>query len=128
MEERKKHCIVLAVVLHLVVGCVTGALDSWGDAGYVSGVGDPGMKRDGLRLAIESWNQCNEVGDETPNMGSPRAADCFDVYKCDGLINGELRDHLCLLQFSFLLLQYLLFWSVLQFFSSCIFLRMRLCI
>ncbi|WCJ27255.1 hypothetical protein M5689_009018 [Euphorbia peplus] len=39
------------------------------------------MRRDGLRLAIESWNQCNEVGDEVPNMGSPRAADCFDVYK-----------------------------------------------
>lgn len=48
---------------------------------YVSAVGDPGMRRDGLRLAIESWNQCNEVGEEAPNMGSPRAADCFDTYK-----------------------------------------------
>ncbi|XP_006467601.1 uncharacterized protein LOC102624078 isoform X3 [Citrus sinensis] len=44
-------------------------------------LGDPGMKRDSLRLAIESWNQCNEVGEEVPNMGSPRAADCFDIYK-----------------------------------------------
>ncbi|KAF7822576.1 uncharacterized protein G2W53_020720 [Senna tora] len=37
------------------------------------------MRRDGLRVAIESWNQCNEVGEEAPNMGSPRMADCFDV-------------------------------------------------
>ncbi|KAK6917731.1 hypothetical protein RJ641_018482 [Dillenia turbinata] len=53
---------------------------------YVSAIGDPGMKRDGLRVAIESWNQCNEVGEEAPHMGSPREADCFDVYKassCD---------------------------------------------
>jgi hypothetical protein len=46
---------------------------------YVSAIGDPGMKRDELRVAIESSNQCNEVGEETPNMGSPRMADCFDV-------------------------------------------------
>ncbi|KAL5732152.1 hypothetical protein ACHQM5_004804 [Ranunculus cassubicifolius] len=39
------------------------------------------MRRDGLRVAIESWNQCNEVGDETHGMGSPRAADCFDIYR-----------------------------------------------
>ncbi|XP_052201245.1 uncharacterized protein LOC127807445 isoform X1 [Diospyros lotus] len=48
---------------------------------YIPAVGDPGMRRDGLRVAIEAWNQCNEVGEETPNMGSPRAADCFDVYR-----------------------------------------------
>lgn len=46
---------------------------------YRSAVGDPGMRRDGLRVAIEAWNQCNEVGEEAPNMGSPRVADCFDV-------------------------------------------------
>ncbi|KAF8408978.1 hypothetical protein HHK36_005048 [Tetracentron sinense] len=46
---------------------------------YISAVGDPGMRRDSLRVAIESWNQCNEVGEEAPNMGSPREADCFDV-------------------------------------------------
>ncbi|KAL0328387.1 UNVERIFIED_CONTAM: hypothetical protein Scaly_2271300 [Sesamum calycinum] len=44
-----------------------------------SAVGDPGMRRDGLRVAIEAWNQCNEVGEEAPNMGSPRKADCFDI-------------------------------------------------
>lgn len=48
---------------------------------YVTAVGDPGMRRDALRLAIESWNQCNEVGEEAPRMGSPRAADCFDIYR-----------------------------------------------
>ncbi|OVA16642.1 hypothetical protein BVC80_1543g76 [Macleaya cordata] len=45
---------------------------------YTSAVGDPGMRRDGLRVAFEGWNFCNEVGKEAPDMGSPRAADCFD--------------------------------------------------
>ncbi|KAL3849619.1 hypothetical protein ACJIZ3_011501 [Penstemon smallii] len=44
-----------------------------------SAVGDAGMKRDGLRVAFEGWNFCNEVGQETSSMGSPRAADCFDI-------------------------------------------------
>jgi hypothetical protein len=30
-------------------------------------------------VAIEAWNQCNEVGEEVFGMGSPRMADCFDV-------------------------------------------------
>eukprot|EP00268_Persea_americana_P055912 TRINITY_DN6540_c0_g1_i5.p1 TRINITY_DN6540_c0_g1~~TRINITY_DN6540_c0_g1_i5.p1 ORF type:complete len:148 (+),score=39.94 TRINITY_DN6540_c0_g1_i5:2396-2839(+) len=46
---------------------------------HISAVGDPGMKRDGLRVAFEAWNFCNEVGSEAPQMGSPRAADCFDL-------------------------------------------------
>lgn len=58
--------------------------------GMVSAVGDSGMRRDGLRVAIESWNQCNEVGEEAPNMGSPRAADCFDVYKASPQIGQFL--------------------------------------
>ncbi|XP_006655147.2 uncharacterized protein LOC102722017 [Oryza brachyantha] len=49
------------------------------DGGYVSAVGDPGMRRDGLRVAWEAWNFCNEVGREAPGMGSPRGADCFDL-------------------------------------------------
>lgn len=48
-------------------------------AQYESAVGDPGMRRDGLRVAFEAWNFCNEVGVEAPGMGSPRAADCFDL-------------------------------------------------
>jgi hypothetical protein len=46
---------------------------------YMSAIGDPGMRRDSLRVAIEAWNQCNEVGEEVFGMGSPRMADCFDV-------------------------------------------------
>ncbi|KAL5561095.1 hypothetical protein UlMin_030842 [Ulmus minor] len=46
---------------------------------YISAVGDPGMRRDELRVAFEGWNFCNEVGEEAPSMGSPRAADCFDL-------------------------------------------------
>ncbi|KAF8401218.1 hypothetical protein HHK36_012147 [Tetracentron sinense] len=45
---------------------------------YISAVGDSGMRRDGLRVAFEGWNFCNEIGKEVPAMGSPRAADCFD--------------------------------------------------
>ncbi|KAL0285523.1 UNVERIFIED_CONTAM: hypothetical protein Sangu_2774900 [Sesamum angustifolium] len=42
--------------------------------------GDPGMhEKRWSELAIEAWNQCNEVGEEAPNMGSPRKADCFDI-------------------------------------------------
>lgn len=63
----------------LVLICLCNVVRSENE--YVTAVGDPGMKRDGLRLAIESWNQCNEVGEETPSMGSPRSADCFDIYK-----------------------------------------------
>ncbi|KAL6968719.1 hypothetical protein U1Q18_034512 [Sarracenia purpurea var. burkii] len=48
-------------------------------SGGFSVVGDPGMRRDGLRVAFEAWNFCNEVGKETAGMGSPRAADCFDL-------------------------------------------------
>lgn len=63
--------------------------------GYISAVGDSGMRRDGLRVAIEAWNQCNEVGEEVPKMGSPRAADCFDVYKASPQSQGGNNCSLC---------------------------------
>ncbi|KAE8667558.1 agamous-like MADS-box protein AGL12-like [Hibiscus syriacus] len=47
---------------------------------YVSAVGDPGMKNPNVRVGLEAWNFCNEVGFEAPNMGSPRHADCADIY------------------------------------------------
>lgn len=60
--------------------CIVPLICSEGvDSGHSSAVGDPGMRRDGLRVALEAWNFCNEVGDEVPGMGSPRAADCFDL-------------------------------------------------
>ncbi|KAK7244076.1 hypothetical protein RIF29_38894 [Crotalaria pallida] len=68
--------IAIVACTFLLLGVYALALN---DDGYISAVGDPGMKRDGLRVAIESWNQCNEVLEEAPNMGSPRMADCFDV-------------------------------------------------
>ncbi|KAG8390512.1 hypothetical protein BUALT_Bualt01G0091100 [Buddleja alternifolia] len=60
-------------VLLVFCGCSASA------NGAASAVGDPGMRRDGLRVAFEAWNFCNEVGQEAPAMGSPRAADCFDI-------------------------------------------------
>uniref|UniRef100_A0A6N2MAK4 DUF7705 domain-containing protein n=1 Tax=Salix viminalis TaxID=40686 RepID=A0A6N2MAK4_SALVM len=52
---------------------------------YMSALGDPGMRRDSLRVAIEAWNQCNEVGEEAAGYGSPRMADCFDSGNMDTL-------------------------------------------
>lgn len=46
---------------------------------YISAIGDPGMKSPNVRVALEAWNFCNEVGFEAPNMGSPRMADCADL-------------------------------------------------
>ncbi|KDP21144.1 hypothetical protein JCGZ_21615 [Jatropha curcas] len=75
--QRKPNCFLL----FLVVIFLSGVLYVRAANDYISAIGDPGMRRNSLRVAIESWNQCNEVGEEVPNMGSPRAADCFDVYK-----------------------------------------------
>ncbi|XP_074272391.1 uncharacterized protein LOC141596189 [Silene latifolia] len=82
----------------LLVLSVCASMMLYGSNGeeYVSAVGDPGMKRDGLRLGLESWNQCNEVGEETPHMGSPRVADCFDLYKASPLkTTGRQKCSLC---------------------------------
>lgn len=74
-----RHCLLLLLIGGWTSTGVRSASNNIPK--YVSAVGDPGMRRDSLRVAIESWNQCNEVGEEAPNMGSPRAADCFDIYK-----------------------------------------------
>ncbi|KAI4324225.1 hypothetical protein L6164_023779 [Bauhinia variegata] len=47
---------------------------------FISAIGDPGMRNPNVRVAFEAWNFCNEVGIEAPNMGSPRMADCADLY------------------------------------------------
>ncbi|KAI4349801.1 hypothetical protein L6164_010355 [Bauhinia variegata] len=65
--------LVAVLVLRVSISIVADAQNY-----YASAVGDPGMQRDGLRVAFEAWNFCNEVGYEAPGIGSPRAADCFD--------------------------------------------------
>lgn len=84
MAQLRSPCWFVLTLLLVSVSCSETAGDQ-----YRSAVGDPGMRRDGLRLGIEAWNQCNEVGEEAPNMGSPRAADCFDVYKAIPNSNGQ---------------------------------------
>ncbi|PWA84988.1 hypothetical protein CTI12_AA154490 [Artemisia annua] len=80
MSSSMIRCILLIsslmATVHLVVAAVPFTIV---DISSSSAVGDPGMKRDGLRVAFEAWNFCNEVGTEAPLMGSPRAADCFDI-------------------------------------------------
>ena len=63
---------------------------------YISAIGDPGMKSPDVRVGLEAWNFCNEVGMEAPNMGSPRLADCADL--CCPLIIGI---NICMLLYSF---------------------------
>ncbi|CAN0907334.1 hypothetical protein LINGRAHAP2_LOCUS24747 [Linum grandiflorum] len=79
-------CTCVFVVWLLLVGA--GGHDSSSSA-----VGDPGMRRDGLRVAIEAWNFCNEVGHQSPGMSSPRAADCFDFTNNNNNNNALLLDH-----------------------------------
>jgi hypothetical protein len=70
---------VLALPFCLAAPSITTHGSDGGGGSYVSAVGDPGMRRDGLHVAWEAWNFCNEVGQEAPGMGSPRGADCFDL-------------------------------------------------
>lgn len=77
-----------SLVFALVVFFSNGVFSKNGEDEYITAVGDPGMKRDSLRVAIESWNQCNEAGQETPQTGSPRVADCFDIYQTTPLEIG----------------------------------------
>nr|XP_043636653.1 uncharacterized protein LOC122607694 [Erigeron canadensis] len=89
--------LLATIQVSIVVG-VSLSIADFGDvdlaptlASKTSAVGDPGMKRDGLRVAFEAWNFCNEVGVEAPSMGSPRAADCFDLVS--GGKDGYRLDH-----------------------------------
>ncbi|VFQ81603.1 unnamed protein product [Cuscuta campestris] len=80
--EQRMPSLLAIFVLVLAKGCLSSSRRVDGGGGkVVTAVGDPGMKRDELRVGIEAWNQCNEVGEEAPHMGSPRAADCFLLSK-----------------------------------------------
>lgn len=75
MEVQLLHVIFLLVNVSIALSLANGAKTNE----FFSAVGDPGMRGDGLRVGFEAWNFCNEVGKEAPGMGSPRAADCFDL-------------------------------------------------
>lgn len=68
---------------------------------YVSAIGDPGMKSANVRVALEAWNFCNEVGFEAPGMGSPRLADCADLF-CSSLITGKFFSPFCFYTFCYI--------------------------
>lgn len=93
---------LLSLLVFKVFVCGVFSLNPNGSE-YISAVGDPGMRSDSLRVAIEAWNQCNEVGEEAPKMGSPRAAECFDV------LNSQQQGQLNFL-FSFFFFFFLLFY------------------
>nr|GLL22753.1 uncharacterized protein LOC109187820 [Ipomoea trifida] len=71
--RRSQFCVVSVLAIVFFNSVISSNQEQF------SAIGDPGMRRDGLRIAIEAWNQCNEVGEEAPEMGSPRQADCFDI-------------------------------------------------
>jgi hypothetical protein len=49
-------------------------------------LGDPGMRSEKVRVAVEGWNFCNRVGYEAAGAPSPRWADCTDIdCKSDGV-------------------------------------------
>ncbi|XP_044512237.1 uncharacterized protein LOC123230165 isoform X2 [Mangifera indica] len=61
----------------------------WTNGELVSAIGDPAMRNINVRVALEAWNFCNEVGFEAPGMGSPRLADCADFF-CYPVSNDSL--------------------------------------
>ncbi|XP_077246278.1 uncharacterized protein LOC143886216 [Tasmannia lanceolata] len=85
MESWKIGCFLLVIV---AFSGLTFSSEQDSDD-YISALGDPGMRIDSLRVAIESWNFCNEVGEEATFMGSPRAADCFNVHKVSSYIGDR---------------------------------------
>lgn len=79
MEKSTYGSFRLMIILSFLSYSFVGSDCTTTNIQYASALGDPGMKNGSLRVAIESWNQCNEVGEEAKNMGSPRMADCFDL-------------------------------------------------
>lgn len=83
--------ILVGILLQVCV--VTG--DDGGPPGWRlplgwSALGDPGMKSEKVRVAVEGWNFCNRVGYESPEAPSPRWADCTDIHceNSDGRVQG----------------------------------------
>ncbi|KMT19412.1 hypothetical protein BVRB_1g012600 [Beta vulgaris subsp. vulgaris] len=75
------HLLLLPLLLHLWrTPSAAIASSSYASEKFISAIGDPEMKNPNTRFALEAWNFCNEVGFEAPHMGSPRLADCTDLY------------------------------------------------
>ncbi|KAL0301275.1 UNVERIFIED_CONTAM: hypothetical protein Sradi_6404300 [Sesamum radiatum] len=66
MRSRTTLSTATWVFANMLVGLVLVGSLVGGSEEYMSAVGDPGMRRDSLRVAIEAWNQCNEVHQEAP--------------------------------------------------------------
>ncbi|KAL5776271.1 hypothetical protein ACOSP7_009197 [Xanthoceras sorbifolium] len=82
-----------SLILFVLVNLASASLKTNGcspNSGYISAIGDPGMKSQTVRVGFEAWNFCNEVGVEAPHMGSPRLADCADLH-CSGILTDSLR-------------------------------------
>ncbi|KAF8411931.1 hypothetical protein HHK36_004489 [Tetracentron sinense] len=85
---------LLASSLLLLISLLSSASFITSD-NYISAIGDPAMMNPNIRIAFEAWNFCNEVGEEAPGMGSPRGADCANIYcplSTDSL-GGHLHDN-----------------------------------
>ncbi|KAK1556901.1 hypothetical protein Q3G72_014222 [Acer saccharum] len=98
MAKQKEECcfsFVLSLVVVLFL-CNNGwfAIARADQTGYISAIGDPGMKRDSLTVAIESWTK-NPNREEVPQMGSPRAADFFDIYQASSTQSNGKNCSLC---------------------------------
>lgn len=110
-------CLLLVFVVQQLFGQSSAYSLIHGEpTNYVSAVGDPGMTNPNVRVALEAWNFCNEVGFEVPNLGSPRWADCADLY-CS---SDSGTSSLSLFSYSTLLISQVVCWSFSCFISLSI--------
>uniref|UniRef100_A0A7N0ZZ30 DUF7705 domain-containing protein n=1 Tax=Kalanchoe fedtschenkoi TaxID=63787 RepID=A0A7N0ZZ30_KALFE len=88
-SRRRQTGAAFAAALVLVLCLSTPSVCCNAPGEFVSAIGDPEMRSPSSRFALEAWNFCNEVGAEAPGVGSPRYADCADIFcplitdKCD---------------------------------------------
>eukprot|EP00249_Psilotum_nudum_P000872 c13029_g1_i1 orf=248-1840(+) len=57
--------------------CLTTGVDK---PAFESALGDSGMKDHRVRVSIEAWDFCNNVGRDSLGLPSPRQADCADIW------------------------------------------------
>lgn len=84
-QQNSKLVAAGILVTILLQGCIVVTGDDGGPPGRTlplgrSALGDPGMKSEKVRVAVEGWNFCNRVGFESPDAPSPRWADCTDIH------------------------------------------------